>query len=203
MAKDDDDLTAKPGEDPYELDWPDEDKDARAQQRANESALNEKAPVGRALASLVLGVLIVHLFVLAVTVASGGVSFFIEIAAPIAIGGAVVAWPVGLVLDRVVRNLRPGVGETAFAILGGAIGYGLTFGGLTVLQGQFDDLGQFTTFRSQASIYMMTATATSLLVTYMYVDKLRRYPKQVAILGAFVGLMVVMSLATIIFGGLG
>ena len=197
MAADDD--TARPG-DEAAFEWPDDAKDARAQERENEAALTEKAPVGRPLAALILGILIVEMFVLAVNVPTGDITLFLQLAAPIALGGAIVALPAGYALDRVVRGMRRGVGEIAFVVMGGAIGYGLTWAGLTLLSDQFVDVGEFTTFRAYASMFMLTATAAGFLGAYMLADKLRRYPKQVAILGTFVAALVVLSATTLLFG---
>ncbi|GIG53640.1 hypothetical protein [Demequina activiva] len=198
MAKDDD--ARRREDDPDALEWPDERLGARDQEAANEAALNEKAPVGRPLAALILGILIVEMFVLAVNVPTGDISLFLQLAAPIALGGAVVGLPAGYALDRVVRRMRRGVGEIAFVVMGGAIGYGLTWAGLTLLSDQFGDVGEFTTFRAYASMFMLTATAAGFLGAYMLADKLRRYPKQVAILGTFVAVLVVLSATTLLFG---
>lgn len=200
MAKDDD-LTAKPGDDPYELDWPDEERDARAAAREQERLAGEVEPAPRPLAALVIGIGLTLLCILPVAVIGSQIGFFIAVAAPVAAGGALVAFPTGLLLDRVVRRMPTGVGEVAFLVLGGAIGYGLTWVGLTLFQEYlFASEQDLVVVRSQASIFMMTATAVGFVGAYMLADKLRRYPKQVWILGGLVGALVVLSVIANIFG---
>ncbi|WP_084105974.1 hypothetical protein [Demequina sp. NBRC 110056] len=201
MAKDDDGLTARPGEDPYELEWPDDAKDQRAAEREAVAAAGAVKPVSRGLAALVIGVGLTLLCVLPLGVIGGQIGFFLAVAAPVILGGVLVAWPTGLLLDRVVRRMPTGVGEIAFVLLGGAVGYGLTWGGLTLFQeALFASAQDLEIVRSQGSIFMMTATAVGFLGAYMLADKIRPFPKQVMIIGGFIVVMFVASVAANLFG---
>lgn len=201
MAKDDDDLTARPGEDPYELDWPDDAKDERAAERERARLAGETEPVSRPLTALIVGVGLTLLCILPVAVIGGQIGIFLAVAAPVALGGAVVAWPTGLLLDRLVRRMPTGVGEVAFLVMGGAIGYGLTWVGITLVNSVIyatpveDD-----SFRSLASMFMLTATAVGFLGAYMLTDRLRVHRRQVWILGGLVAALVALSLLANLFG---
>jgi hypothetical protein len=195
MAEDrEDGLTARPGDDPYELEWPDDSKELRAAEReqAAQRALVRPAPV--VLTQLVIGIGVVFAFLLPVAIVTGAPAVLLYLAAPVAVAGLVLAFPAAWLLERVSRTWRKGLADLAFIVLGLAVGYGWTFVLLTLFQDQaFPDEVDISLIRSWMAIFMGTAVASSFAVTHAATGWFRMRPKAVYGGALVIGLLIILS----------
>jgi len=184
-----------PEDDPYEFDWPDDAKAQRAEEREkeNQRALVKPAPLY--LSAITIGIGMVLLFILPVAMVSGAGGFFIAVAAPVVIGGLVLALLPAVLLQRVSANWRRGLPEIAFLVLGFAIGTGWTWITITLLQSYlFDNPQQMPSVRAPSSIFMGTAVASAFFGARAWAEPLRRSPKVVYIAASLIGLLTILSL---------
>src|SRR5690606_31219641 len=117
---------AASGEDPYEINWPDDAKEMRAAERERAAQRASTRPAPRYLTAIVLGLSIVLGFIAPVAFVIGAPGILIGFAAPVVFAGLIVAFPAAALLERVSRRWRTGLPELAFLVLGIAIGYGWT-----------------------------------------------------------------------------
>lgn len=198
MAGSDDGPRAKPGQDPYEIEWPDDAKEMRAAERAKAAERANVRPVPRYFAAVVIGLAVVLAFIAPVALVLGQISILVIAAAPVVIVGVVAGFPIGAMLDRVSRTWRTGLPEIAFLTVGLAVGAGWTYAVLTLFQESlFDDAGEAAWVRSVTAIFMGTATASAFMAAKFWADPLRMHPRWVYGIGLGVAVLTVLSLFTI------
>lgn len=183
-------LTARPGDDPYELEWPDDAKEARAAERAERARRAAIKPAPRWLAAASAGIGVTLLFILPVALVAGAPGLLVSSTLPIVMVGLVLGLPLLLVIERLTAPLPRGVTELALVVVGGAIGYGLTYVVATWLSAGQDNLE---TVRSVTSIFMMTATASGFLAAHMLADSFRIRPKAVWLVAGLLAVLTVFS----------
>ena len=181
-------LTAKPGDDPYELDWPDEEKDARAQARAEKAEQAERRKAPRLVAAATAGIGVTLLFIVPVALVAGAPTLVFSAAMPIVLVGLLLGLPMLILIERVTARMRRGITELVLILVGGATGYGLTYVLATSLSAGQDGLE---TIRTVTSLFMLTATATGFLVAHLAAESFRRRPLAV---WTTAGLLVVLAL---------
>jgi hypothetical protein len=188
---------AESGEDPYEIEWPDDAKELRAAEReeAAKRALVRPAPL--LLSAVAIGITTVMVFILPISLLGGALGFWVAVAAPVTIAGLVLALPPALLLQRVSRTWRRGFPELAFVVLGVAIGAGWTWVFITLLASQlFSDPTQMPPVRVQAAIFMGTAVASAFVGARAFAESFSRVPKAVYGMSAVLGVLVLASVAT-------
>jgi hypothetical protein len=196
LARELESLIAKPGDDPYELNWPDEEVDARAAARAEKARQREAHKAPRWLAAAVAGIGTTALFVVPVALVAGAPAFALAAAFPITVVGVLLGLPTLLLIERVTKSLPRGITELALLLVGGAIGYGLTYVLASYLSAGQDGLA---TIRTVTSLFMMTATAAGFMVGHFSAEKFRRRPRAVwltaglLLAAAIVGAMISFS----------
>jgi len=184
-----------PGDDPYEFEWPDDAQEERAAEREREASRALVRPAPRYLTAIVLGVTTVLVFILPVALVAGAVGFFIAAAAPVVVGGLILAFLPAALLERVSRGWRRGLPELAFLVLGFAIGAGWTWVFVTAFaSGLFPDPAQMPAVRAPASVFMGTAVASAFFAARTFTDGARRAPKAVYATGGLVVLLTLLSL---------
>ena len=184
-------LTARPGDDPYELDWPDDAKEARAAERAERARRAAIQPAPRLLAAASAGIGVTLLFILPVSLVAGAPGILVSATLPVVLVGVVLGLPLLVAIERLTKPLPRGITELALLVVGGAIGYGLTYVVATWLSAGQDNLA---TVRSVTSIFMMTATASGFLTAHMIADSFRMRPKAVWLVS---GLLVVLTVFSV------
>jgi hypothetical protein len=180
-----------PAEDPYAFDWPDDAKEARAEQRAAEASRASVRPAPLLLSAITIGIGTVLVFVLPVAVVAGALSVWVAMAAPIVIGGLVLALLPAIVLERVTRTWRRGLPEIAFLVLGLVIGAGWTWLAITVFDGP-------SAFRVRTSVFMGTAVAAAFFAARAWAEPLRRYPRYLYTAAGLIALLTLASLANFV-----
>ena len=185
-----------PADDPYEFDWPDDSKEARAAEREAAAVKADVKPAPLLLSALVIGNALVLAFILPVAVVAGQLSFWIAMAAPVVIGGLVVALLPAVLLERATRGWRRGLPELAFIALGMLIGIGWTWFVVTLFDGP-------PTFRVRASVFMGTAVAAAFFAARAWAEPFRRFPKYVYGIAALIALITVASIANYVLFVLG
>jgi hypothetical protein len=176
LAAELDSLVAKPGDDPYELNWPDEEVDARAAARAEKARQREAHKAPRWLAAAAAGIGTTVLFLVPVALVAGAPAFALAGAFPITVVGILLGLPTLLLIERVTANVPRGVTEIALLLVGGAIGYGLTYVLASYLSAGQEGLS---TIRTVTSLFMMTATAAGFMVAHLAAERFRRFPRAV------------------------
>lgn len=171
-----DELVAKPGDDPYELNWPDEEVDARTAERAERARLRDARRSPRWLAAAAAGIGTTVLFVVPIALIAGAPGAVFAAAFPIVIVGVVFGIPMLLLIERVTRTLPRGFTEAALLVVGGAIGFGLMYVLATALSAGQGNAG---TVRTVSALFMMTATATGFMVAHVTADRFSRFPRAV------------------------
>jgi hypothetical protein len=184
-------LTSRPGDDPYELNWPDDAKDARAAERAERARRAAVKPAPRWLAAASAGTSVTLLFIVPVALVAGAPGLVFSAALPIVAVGLVLGLPALYAIERVTKPLPRGVTELALVVVGGGIGYGLTYVLATALSAGADNLE---TVRSVAAIFMLTATATGFLAAHMVADSFRMRPKAVWLVSAIMLALTAFSI---------
>lgn len=187
-------LVAKPGDDPYELKWPDEEVDARTAARAAAAAKRESKKTPRWLASAVAGIGTTVLFLVPIGLVAGAPGVVLTGAFPITVVGLLFGLPVLLLVERLTKNIPSGITEIALLLIGGATGYGLTYVVATYLSAGQEGME---TVRTVTSLFMMTATASGFVVAHIAAERFRRNPRAVyltavlliaaAVMGGFIG----------------
>lgn len=200
MAEDRPGIT--PADDPYEFDWPDDEKDARAAERAEQAQRAEVAPAPAFLTAIVLGIGMVLVFILPVAVVAGAIGFWIAVAAPVIVGGLVLGLVPALLLERVSRGWRRGLPEIAFILVGFLVGFGWTWLAMTAFQEfLFPNEATMAVVRVRASVFMGTAVAAGYLAARSWTEPVRRHPRFVYGAGALIGLLGILSIiANFAFG---
>ena len=184
-----------PGDDPYEYEWPDDAQEERAAEREVEASRALTRPAPRFLAAFVLGTSTVLMFILPLALISGATGFFIAVAAPVVLGGLILAAVPALLLERVSRTWRRGLPEVAFLVLGFAIGAAWTWVALTLFQDVlFADPAQLLNVRAPSAIFMGTAVASAFFAARAFADGFRRAPKVVYTVGGLIALLTVLSI---------
>lgn len=169
-------LVAKPGDDPYELTWPDEEVDARAAAREAKAREREAHKAPRWLAAAAAGIGTTALFLVPVALVGGAPGFALAGAFPITVVGLVIGLPTLLLIERVTKDIPRGITEVALLLVGGAIGYGLTYVLASYLSAGSEGLA---TIRTVTSLFMMTATAAGFMVAHLGAERFRRFPRAV------------------------
>ena len=184
MAEDRPGIT--PADDPYEFDWPDDAKEARAAER--EEAVQKAAvkPAPLLLTALVIGIGMVLAFILPVSIVAGALTFWISMAAPVVLGGLVFGLLPAVLLERVSRGWRRGVPEFAFIAVGFLVGFGWTWFAVAFFDGGSE-------FGIRAAVFMGTAVAAGYLAARQWTDAFRLYPRYVYTLAGLIGLLTVVS----------
>jgi len=189
MAKDRPGIS--PADDPYEFDWPDDAKEERAAARAAAAERAYVKPAPLLLSAVVIGIGMVLLFVLPISVVAGALTFFIAIAAPIVIGGLVLALLPAYLLHVASRGWRRGLPEVAFLVLGFAIGMGWTWVIMTLFNAPSQDV-------PRASVFMGTAVAAAFFAARAWAEPFRRMPRYVYTAAGLIALLTVSSIANYI-----
>jgi len=179
---------------PYEIEWPDDAKELRAAEREKQARRALVRPASIYIAAPTLGIAIVLLFILPISLVAGSTGIFIAVAAPVILGGLVLALPPALLLERVSREWRRGLPELAFIALGAAIGGGWTWVFLTVLQSSlFDDAVQMAAVRAPSSVFMATAVASAFMGARGFSRRFSSVPRVVYSAG---GLIILLALTS-------
>jgi len=176
-----------PADDPYEFDWPDDAKEARAAER--EQAIHKAAvqPAPVLLTAIVIGIGMVLVFILPVSIVAGALTFWIAMAAPVVLGGLVFGLLPAVLLERVSRGWRRGFPEVAFIAVGFLVGFGWTWLAVEFFDGT-------SAFGIRAAVFMGTAVAAGYLAARQWTDALRRSPRAVYTLAGLIGLLTVVSI---------
>jgi hypothetical protein len=190
LARELESLVAKPGDDPYELNWPDEEVDARTAARAEKARQREANKAPRLLAAAAAGIGTTILFIVPIALVAGAPAFALAAAFPITVVGLLLGLPTLLLIERVTKNVPGGITEIALLIVGGAIGYGLTYVLATYLSAGQESLP---TIRTVTSLFMMTATAAGFVVAHISAERFRRSPRAVWITAVLIGLSAIMG----------
>lgn len=191
-----------PADDPYEFDWPDDAKDARAAEREAESKTSDTKPAPILLTALVLGIGMVLVFIFPVALVAGAIGLWVALAAPVIVGGLVLGLLPAWLMLRASRTWRKGVPELGFIIAGFLIGFGWTWFAMTAFQEfLFENEAAMEIFRVRASAFMGTAVAAGYLAAYSWTDSVRRHPRFVYSAAAFIGLSGVLSVIANVFFG--
>ena len=177
-----------PSDDPYEFDWPDDAKEQRAAERAAEANRKHVKPAPLYLSAIVIGTGMVLLLILPVALVAGAISFFVAVAAPIVIGGLIVAFLPAVLLQRATATWRRGLPELAFLVLGLMIGAGWTWVVMTLFSASPPD-------RVRAATFMATAVAASLFAARAWSEPFRNFPRYVYSLAILIGVITLASIA--------
>ncbi len=183
-------LTARPGDDPYELDWPDDAKEARAAERAERARKAAIKPAPRLLAAASAGIGVTLLFILPVSLVAGAPGLLVVSTLPIVLIALILGLPLLVLIERVTKPLPRGITDVVLIVVGGAIGYGLTYVMATWLSAGQDNLE---TVRSVTSIFMMTAAASGFLAAHAVADSFRMKPKAVWLVSGLLAVLTVFS----------
>jgi hypothetical protein len=183
-------LVAKPGDDPYELNWPDEEVDARTAARAEKARQREAGKAPRWLAAAAAGIGTTILFVVPVALVGGAPAFALAAAFPITVVGLALGLPTFALIDRLTRNVPRGVTEIALLLVGGAIGYGLTYVLASYLSAGQEGLA---TIRTVTSLFMMTASAAGFMVAHLAAESFRRRPRAVWLTAGLIAASAIMG----------
>lgn len=176
-----------PADDPYEFDWPD---DAKAERAAERAAAAERAyvkPAPLLLSAITIGIGFVLLFILPVSLVAGALTFFIAMAAPVVIGGLVLALLPAYLLQRASRGWRRGLPEVAFLVLGFALGMGWTWVIMSLFNAPSQDI-------VRAAVFMGTAVAAAFFAARAWAEPFRLQPKLVYIASGMIALLTVASI---------
>lgn len=197
-AKDEDLPLAKPGEDPYHIEWPDDSKEMRTAERERAAKAAAIIPAPRALTAATIGIGVVLVFVTAITVIAGSLITLVWLALPIILAGVLFALPLGLLLERVSQTWRKGLPEMAFLAAGLVIGITWTHGAIAAMetlmgQSVADNPGDAVFIRSASGAFMGTAVATAFLCAKFWTEPFRRQPRLVFAATATIALLGVMS----------
>jgi hypothetical protein len=185
-----------PADDPYEFDWPDDAKDARAAERAAAAAKVEVKPAPLLLTALVIGIGMVLVFILPVSIVAGAITFWIAMAAPVVLGGLVLGLLPAVLLERVSRGWRRGLPEIAFVAVGFLVGFGWTWLAVAAFDGA-------SAFGIRAAVFMGTAVAAGYLAARQWTDAFRLYPRYVYTLAGLIGLLTLASIVNFILFNVG
>lgn len=199
MADNDDGPLAKPGADPYEIEWPDDAKEIRAAEREQQAQRALVRPAPRYLTAIVIGVGMVLVFLLPIALAVGDIGVFVFLALPVTLVGVLFAFPIGAMLERVSRGWRVGLPEIAFLTVGLVIGVTWTYGAVTIIDDAFGVFGteaDAAFFRSAAGVFMGTATAAAFMAAKFWTEPLRRRPTLVYGLGGALAVLIILSALT-------
>lgn len=180
-----------PADDPYEFDWPDDAKEERAAQRATEAKRAAVKPAPLLLSAVVIGIGVVLLFILPIAVVAGALTVWIAMAAPVVLGGLVLALLPALLLQRATLTWRRGLPEIAFLVLGVALGAGWSWVFITLFDGP-------SAFRVRAAVFMGTAVAAAFFAARAWAEPFRRFPRYVYSLAGVIALLTVASIANFI-----
>lgn len=194
---------AKPGIDPYEIEWPDDSKEQREAERAAAAKRAAVKPAPRALTALVIGLGVAMLFILIVSVAMADLRVFVAVVLPLVAIGSLLAFPIGLLLERVTRTWRTGLPELSFLLVGILIGAGWTYGLVTltntyIVEPESVEAAAF--FRSVATMFMGTATASAFMAAKFWTDPLRYQPRAVYVLASVIVALTILSVVSWVFG---
>lgn len=176
-----------PSDDPYEFDWPDDAKEARAAERAEEAKRSEVRLAPLYLSAIVIGTGTVLAFILPVAVVAGALTFFVAVAAPVVIGGLVVAFLPAVLLQRVTATWRRGLPEIAFLVLGLIIGAGWTWLVMTMFDAEPPD-------RVRAAVFMGTAVAASFFAARAWAEPFRAVPRAVYSIAVLIAVITLASI---------
>jgi hypothetical protein len=176
-----------PADDPYEFDWPDDAKEQRAAERAAAAERVYVKPAPLLLSAVTIGIGTVLLFILPVALVAGAITFFIAIAAPVVIGGLVVALLPAYLLQRVSGNWRRGLPEIAFLVLGFAIGMGWTWVIMQLFNAPAQDI-------PRAAVFMGTAVAAAFFAARAWAEPFRLQAKLVYVAAGLIALLTIASI---------
>lgn len=186
MADDKREIT--PAEDPYEFDWPDDAKEARAAERAEAAAKADVKPAPLWLTEITVGIATVLAFIFPVTVVAGNaVPPFIELVLLVVLGGVTVGLIPALILKPIIRGWRRGLPELAAVVVGFVVGAAWTWLFLT-WQAAPDPV------RVRISVFMGTAVAAAYYVALAWSQKIRTAPRAVFATAGVIGLLTVASI---------
>jgi hypothetical protein len=172
----------------------------RAAERAQAAKKAAVAPAPRWLTAMVIGIGVVLVFVAIVALSMGAPMIFIGFALPVIAAGALLAFPIGLLLERVSRGWRKGYPEIAFLMVGLAVGAGWTYAGISLFGlVQSSDPGQVSFVRSVAGIFMATATASAFMAAKFWTDGLRMQPRVVYSFAVIIGALALVSAYVLFF----
>ena len=177
-----------PSEDPYEFDWPDDAKEERAAEREAHAKRTAVRPAPLLLSAIVIGLGVVLAFMFAVTMVGGVVTVFVAFAAPVVIGGLIVALLPAVLLQRVTATWRRGLPELAFLVLGLVIGGGRTWLIMTLFQAPSSDI-------VRAATFMATAVAAGMYGARSWAESFRMAPRAVYSIAILIGVITVASIA--------
>ena len=177
-----------PSDDPYEYDWPDDAKEARAAERAAAAVKDAVRPAPLYLSAIVIGTGLVLAFILPVALVAGALTFFVAVAAPVVIGGLVVAFLPAVLLQRVTVNWRRGLPEVAFLVLGLVIGGGWTYLVMTLFNAAQPDI-------VRAATFMATAVAAAFFAARAWAEPFRQFPRYVYSLAGLIAIITLASIA--------
>ena len=176
-----------PADDPYEFDWPDDAKEQRAAERAAAAERVYVKPAPLLLSAVTIGIGTVLLFILPVALVAGAITFFIAVAAPVVIGGLVVALLPAYLLQRVSANWRRGLPEIAFLVLGFAIGMGWTWVIMALFNAPAQDI-------PRAAVFMGTAVAAAFFAARAWAEPFRLKAKLVNVAAGLIALLTIASI---------
>jgi len=199
VAGSDDGPLAKPGEDPYRIEWPDDAKELRAAERAKQAKRAAVRPAPRYLAALVLGLGVVLTFLLIIAVALGQIGLFPFLSLPVIVLAVTLAFPIWVLLERVTSRWRTGLPEIAFLVVGFMIGLSWTYAVVTIIGNTlpvFDSETDAAFFRTVAGLFMGTATASAFMAAKFWTDGLRLQPRIVYGLAAGIAVVSVLGVLT-------
>lgn len=218
-AKDDDLPRAKPGEDPYEIEWPDDSAEQRAAERAQAARKAAIKPAPRLLTIACIGTGMVLAFIGIVSAMFGAFEPLVIFTWPIVAAGVLVALPIWLALDRVTRGWRAGWPEILFMAVGILIGASWTHGGLSLLmeitnvpiteteseaQALADEgviaifRDHFNFLRSIAGVFMATAVASGFMAARFWTERLRMRPRAVYAMTVAITVLTIASVVSFV-----
>jgi hypothetical protein len=199
VAGKDDGPLAKPGEDPYHIEWPDDAKEMRAVEREKRAQRAMVRPAPRYLTAIVLGVNVMLAFLLAIAVALGNIGLLPFLGLPVIVIAVLLGFPVWAILERVSRGWRSGFPELAFLVVGFAIGLLWTHAVVNIISNVFavfEDDSDAAFFRTVAGLFMGTATASAFMAAKFWTDRLRFKPRFVYALAVGVALIAALGVLT-------
>jgi len=177
-----------PADDPYEFEWPDDAKEERAAEREKATKQAAVKPAPLLLSAFSIGTAVVLGFILPVAVVAGALTFWIAVAAPVVLGGLVVAFLPAVLLQRVSATWRRGLPEIAFIALGFVIGAGWTW--LVMVMFNAPEPGIV-----RAAVFMGTAVAAAFYAARAWAEPFRQFPRYVYALSAIIGIATLASIA--------
>lgn len=191
-------LVAKPGDDPYELEWPDDAKEQRAAERAAKAKREAIKPAPRLLAATVIGLSLPILFIVPIALVAGAPALVVAVAFPIVLLGLLTGLPSFVLIEKVGARFPRGVTDVSLLIVGGGLGFGLTYVMFTYAYRNEPDIDGM---RQMVSLLMMTAVAASMMAAHGLADQFRMKPRAVWVSLAVLVLVTVASLVSAAAGG--